>query len=149
MSKFCQYHKDHGYDTDDCRHLKIEIEKVIQRGQLKDYIHKETQSMNRQFDRERSESLDGPSTIIRKVNVISGGRSGGGYSASARWDYAKRDIYAVTVGAQPEFPDLSLSWKDFEGIECPHEDPMVITPVIAKFEVGRIRVDTGSLIDIH
>ncbi|GAA0156298.1 hypothetical protein LIER_13824 [Lithospermum erythrorhizon] len=30
MSKFCQYHKDHGHDTDDCRHLKIE--KLIQRG---------------------------------------------------------------------------------------------------------------------
>ncbi|GAA0147078.1 hypothetical protein LIER_06869 [Lithospermum erythrorhizon] len=32
MSKFCQYQKDHRQDTDDCRHLKIEIEKLIQRG---------------------------------------------------------------------------------------------------------------------
>ncbi|GAA0142386.1 hypothetical protein LIER_03294 [Lithospermum erythrorhizon] len=37
------------------RHLKIEIEKLIQPGQLKDYVHKETQSVNKRFDRLRSE----------------------------------------------------------------------------------------------
>ncbi|GAA0150051.1 hypothetical protein LIER_37052 [Lithospermum erythrorhizon] len=35
ISKFCQYHNDHGHDTNDCRHLKIKIEKLIQRGQLR------------------------------------------------------------------------------------------------------------------
>ncbi|GAA0158687.1 hypothetical protein LIER_15644 [Lithospermum erythrorhizon] len=45
MSKFCQDHEDHGHDTDDFRHLKIEIDKLIQWGQLKDYVHKETQSV--------------------------------------------------------------------------------------------------------
>ncbi|GAA0141488.1 hypothetical protein LIER_35402 [Lithospermum erythrorhizon] len=36
MTKYCQYHKHHGHDRNDCRHLKIEIEKLIQRGQLKE-----------------------------------------------------------------------------------------------------------------
>ncbi|GAA0157808.1 hypothetical protein LIER_14993 [Lithospermum erythrorhizon] len=47
MSKYCQYHKDQGHDTDDFRHLKIEIEKLIQMGQVKEYFHKETQNVNR------------------------------------------------------------------------------------------------------
>ncbi|GAA0164765.1 hypothetical protein LIER_20321 [Lithospermum erythrorhizon] len=28
MSKYCPYHKDHNHDTDDCKHLEIEIEKI-------------------------------------------------------------------------------------------------------------------------
>ncbi|GAA0156796.1 hypothetical protein LIER_14201 [Lithospermum erythrorhizon] len=85
MSKFYQYHNDHGNDTDDFRYLKIEIENLIQPGQLKDYNHKETESVNRRFDQERSESLDGLPIITARVNVISGGRSGRGDSGSARW----------------------------------------------------------------
>ncbi|GAA0183329.1 hypothetical protein LIER_30757 [Lithospermum erythrorhizon] len=29
--KYCEYHKDHGHDTDECRLLKSEIEKLIRR----------------------------------------------------------------------------------------------------------------------
>ncbi|GAA0166319.1 hypothetical protein LIER_21497 [Lithospermum erythrorhizon] len=38
--------------------------------------------------------------------------------------------------------------KDYEGIECPHKDPLVITTVITNFEVGRMLVDIGSSMDI-
>ncbi|GAA0173404.1 hypothetical protein LIER_27028 [Lithospermum erythrorhizon] len=146
--KRTEYHKDHGHDTDDCRHLKIEIEKLIQRGQLKDYVHKETQSVNRRFDRDRSGSPDGPPNITGRVNIISGGKSRGGDSGNARRTYAKPDIYVVTTGARPEFLDMFFSMKDFKGIECPHEDPLVITQVIANFELGRMLVDTSSSLDI-
>ncbi|GAA0162263.1 hypothetical protein LIER_18391 [Lithospermum erythrorhizon] len=115
---------------------EIKIEKLIQMGLLKDYVHKETQSVNRNFDRDKSRSSDGSPNITVRVNVISGGRSGGGHSGSTRRAYAKRDIYMVTAGARPEFPDHSFSRKEFEGIECPHEDQLVITLVIANFEVG-------------
>ncbi|GAA0171957.1 hypothetical protein LIER_25877 [Lithospermum erythrorhizon] len=48
----------------------------------------------------------------------------------------------------PQFPESIFLRKDFEGIECPHEDPLVITLVIKNFEVGRMLVDTGSSVDI-
>ncbi|GAA0157893.1 hypothetical protein LIER_15054 [Lithospermum erythrorhizon] len=50
--------------------------------------------------------------------------------------------------ARPEFPELSFSMKDFERVECAHEDPLIITPVIANVEVEWMLVDTESLIDI-
>ncbi|GAA0184426.1 hypothetical protein LIER_31714 [Lithospermum erythrorhizon] len=43
ISKYFQYYKDHGHDMDDCRHLKIEIKKLIQKEQLKEYVHKKNQ----------------------------------------------------------------------------------------------------------
>ncbi|GAA0154161.1 hypothetical protein LIER_12224 [Lithospermum erythrorhizon] len=72
----------------------------------------------------------------------------GADSGSARRAYAKRDIDTLTVWARLEFSDLSFSRKDFEGIECPHEDLLVITPVIANFKVGRMPVETGKSVDI-
>ncbi|GAA0183842.1 hypothetical protein LIER_31188 [Lithospermum erythrorhizon] len=84
----------------------------------------------------RSRSSNGPPSNTGRVNVISGGGSGRGDFRSARRAYAKRNIFAVTAGARPEFPDMSFSRRDFEGIECPHEDPLVITQVIVNFEGG-------------
>ncbi|GAA0139961.1 hypothetical protein LIER_35169 [Lithospermum erythrorhizon] len=75
MSKFFHYHKNHGHDTDDCWHIKIEIKKLIQKGQLKEYVYKETQSVNMGFDRDRLRTPDGPPNITWRLNGISGGRS--------------------------------------------------------------------------
>ncbi|GAA0182087.1 hypothetical protein LIER_30320 [Lithospermum erythrorhizon] len=52
------------------RSALIEIKNLIQRGQLKDYVHKQTQSVTRCFDRDRSRSPDGPPNITGRVNVI-------------------------------------------------------------------------------
>ncbi|KAL0313588.1 UNVERIFIED_CONTAM: hypothetical protein Sradi_5758100 [Sesamum radiatum] len=36
--KYCRFHKDRGHSTEDCCHLKNEIEKLIQRGYLREYV---------------------------------------------------------------------------------------------------------------
>ncbi|GAA0146470.1 hypothetical protein LIER_36324 [Lithospermum erythrorhizon] len=38
QNKYCEYHKDHGHDTNECRTLKAEIERLIRRGQLKEFV---------------------------------------------------------------------------------------------------------------
>ena len=38
QTKYCQLHKCHGHNTDDCIHLKDAIELLIQRGRLKQFI---------------------------------------------------------------------------------------------------------------
>lgn len=40
-SKYCRFHRDHGHNTDDCRELMNQIEKLIQRGHLKQYVKKD------------------------------------------------------------------------------------------------------------
>ncbi|KAL0439884.1 UNVERIFIED_CONTAM: hypothetical protein Slati_2471400 [Sesamum latifolium] len=36
--KFCRFHNDYGHTTEECRHLKNEIEKLIQNGYLQEYF---------------------------------------------------------------------------------------------------------------
>ncbi|KAL0431920.1 UNVERIFIED_CONTAM: hypothetical protein Sradi_0818000 [Sesamum radiatum] len=47
--KYCRFHRDRGHTTEECHHLKNEIEKLIQQGHLKEYIYHYPQG--RQFDR--------------------------------------------------------------------------------------------------
>ncbi|KAL0312709.1 UNVERIFIED_CONTAM: hypothetical protein Sradi_5670200 [Sesamum radiatum] len=47
--KYCRFHRDRGHTTEECHHLKNEIEKLIQRGHLKEYIYHYPQG--RQFNR--------------------------------------------------------------------------------------------------
>ncbi|KAL0455752.1 UNVERIFIED_CONTAM: hypothetical protein Slati_0914400 [Sesamum latifolium] len=36
--KFCRFHNDYGHTTEKCRHLKNEIERLIQNGYLQEYV---------------------------------------------------------------------------------------------------------------
>ncbi|KAL0355340.1 UNVERIFIED_CONTAM: hypothetical protein Sradi_3980900 [Sesamum radiatum] len=36
--KFCHFHNDYGHTTKECRHLKNEIERLIQSGYLQEYV---------------------------------------------------------------------------------------------------------------
>ncbi|KAL0313321.1 UNVERIFIED_CONTAM: hypothetical protein Sradi_5731400 [Sesamum radiatum] len=36
--KFCHFHNDYGHTTEECRHLKNEIERLIQNGYLQEYV---------------------------------------------------------------------------------------------------------------
>lgn len=46
-SKYCRYHGDHGHNTNDYFDLKDEIEFLIQRGYLKDFIKKKAQGYSK------------------------------------------------------------------------------------------------------
>jgi hypothetical protein len=38
MNKYCDYHQDHGHETEDCVSLRIEIERMIKRGKLARFV---------------------------------------------------------------------------------------------------------------
>ena len=77
-SKYCRYYKDHGHETDDCWKLKEEIEKLIQRGQLQQYVNKKKGAplrakgkdlANEIFMIERGSSFSGNSNRSRKAHI--------------------------------------------------------------------------------
>ncbi|PIN22389.1 hypothetical protein CDL12_04895 [Handroanthus impetiginosus] len=41
---FCKFHNEYGHDTDECMHLRNEIERLIQKGMLKEFVAKDDES---------------------------------------------------------------------------------------------------------
>ncbi|XP_073153397.1 uncharacterized protein [Henckelia pumila] len=54
--KYCHFHKDKGHSTEDCYSLRTEIEKLIKRGYLKDFVSKShhQQRDNKTYDNRRN-----------------------------------------------------------------------------------------------
>jgi len=87
--------------------------------------------------------------IHGEVNIISGGFSGGGCTASQRNKYA-RGIMAVVVQQVDQSPDVDLVFTkvDLQDV-IPHDnDPVVISLVTVGRKVHRVLVDQGSSIDV-
>ena len=67
--KYCRFHKNHGYNTEDCFRLKIAIEKLIKRGHLVEFV-----TNNRQ-PRQAIQPLEQQQPLMN-INVVFGGMSG-------------------------------------------------------------------------
>jgi len=79
---WCKYHRVKGHDTDDCLHLKREIERLIQNGKLRGYA-KEKYDEDRRRPNETRENRRGEETK-HTLNTISGGFAGGSKSNASR-----------------------------------------------------------------
>lgn len=138
-SLFCRFHKDIGHDIDDCRQLKDEIEFLIRRGCLNRYTKdggrddEDRRSDQRdQDDRRRNTQPRGP-----VINMIFGGPTAAGTSSNSRKAYAREVMHIVGEAPKREKVEIVivLEDSDLEGIKFPHDDPLVISPIIGNSEV--------------
>ena len=83
MTKYCEFHRDHGHQTDDCIQLKKQIKFLIRCGHLRRYV----------APKDRNQAPPPPpgqpaptqhQQPLGEINVISGGFVGGRESSSAR-----------------------------------------------------------------
>ncbi|XP_057965428.1 uncharacterized protein LOC131155989 [Malania oleifera] len=88
MSKFCQFHKDHGHDTEEYIQLRNELEALIKRGYLSRFIKKEDPPREPR-EQKRPNANDKEEQVIGEIAVIFRGSTSGGYSGGARKRYAK------------------------------------------------------------
>ncbi|KAL0286879.1 UNVERIFIED_CONTAM: hypothetical protein Sradi_7137600 [Sesamum radiatum] len=108
--KFCRFHSDYGHTTEECRHLKNEIERLIQNGYLQEYVY---------WERARG---TGP--------------------------YQKKEGDKAREEDLPEETLISSDGQKDQGPQTIHNDALVITAMIANYEVGHIFIDSGISIDI-
>ncbi|GAV67307.1 hypothetical protein CFOL_v3_10813, partial [Cephalotus follicularis] len=124
--KYCWYHRDHGHDTEECRHLKNHIEDLIRKG----YLHKGV------------------------IHNISRGVASGGDHKNSRKAYGRQSLAVQQIqhskrlktGRDEEV--ISFSKVDYEGVRLPHDDPVVVTLLVELFTMKRILVDSGSSTEI-
>ncbi|XP_063948020.1 uncharacterized protein LOC135152114 [Daucus carota subsp. sativus] len=84
------------------------------------------------------------------INVISGGPTAAGTSSNSRKAYA-REVMSI-VGEPPKRAKIDYAMAfdnvDLEKVKFPHDDPLVITPVIGNSSVKRVLIDNGASVDI-
>ncbi|XP_077248252.1 uncharacterized protein LOC143887894 [Tasmannia lanceolata] len=171
-SKYCRYHKDHGHDTNECRHFKEEIELLIKRGHLRKYVRngglekrepripspgrrKSPQRSPSRGSRAKSPAPASPPAIEPSFEptgvsmTIVGGPAAGGTSSAARRAHAHQ-VNSVHIPDKKLKANntISFSYADLNDVILPHNDALVITMLIASFEMPRILVDNGSSADI-
>ncbi|GAA0157438.1 hypothetical protein LIER_14706 [Lithospermum erythrorhizon] len=145
--------------------LKVEIEKLIKRGHLKEFVdnknrpqirQRSPQRENRNFARRcgasppREETRNRRGSLLKltgHIDTISGGRVGGGDSRNSRKNYARREIYSSS-SAPISAEVISFLDVELQGLELPHDDLVVIAPVIANYTIEKMLVDTRRSADI-
>ncbi|PIN10856.1 hypothetical protein CDL12_16548 [Handroanthus impetiginosus] len=166
--KFCQFHNDYGHDTDECAHLRNEIEKLIKKVYLREFVA-DVGSVPRSGGSNaavgqtsalpqappRKEAISETSAHQRKgiIHMISEGPTTGDSNRS-RKAHARRgpakiprlEVSAIEPGSIA--PVIQFSSADLEGVDCPHQDALVITATVATYDVARVFVDCGSSVDI-
>ncbi|KAL0446343.1 UNVERIFIED_CONTAM: hypothetical protein Slati_1762200 [Sesamum latifolium] len=122
--KFCHFHNDYGYTTEECRHIKNEIERIIQNEYLQEYVCWERARGTGPYQKKEGDKA-------REVRAPSPGRP-------------SREGAKQTSGGKEDNNDIPQRL----GPQTIHNDALVITVVIANYEVGRIFIDSGSSADI-
>ena len=156
----CDYHQDHGHETNNCQSLKFLVEKLIRAVHLRRYLRGPTSGAPAipATDRAVTEiehAMEPPPTI----NFIRGGPTDSQYqtkkqrrrtlrtaSVSARINAISHQGSAPAaqlVDGPISFPPINLT-----RVITPHYDALVLTICINSFDVHRVLVDPGSVVDL-
>ncbi|XP_043809021.1 uncharacterized protein LOC122722394 [Manihot esculenta] len=152
-NKYCQYHRTHGHDTNYCYQLISEIERLIKRGHLRNFIKKpegERPQQNPAVERPRRLGV-GPVNdgFSGTINMIVGGTRG---RMSRRGKKRSRDGEGSSseVMQVVEHSPVVISFfpEDAHGIQMPHNDALIIEAVIHNYRVRKILVDDKSKVNL-
>ncbi|KAL0451873.1 UNVERIFIED_CONTAM: hypothetical protein Slati_1165400 [Sesamum latifolium] len=170
--KFYRFHNDYGHNTEECRHLKNKIERLIQNGYLQEYVCWEKargtglyqkkdgdktsnpERSSREGAKQTSGSKGENDDIPRKgvIRMIAG-RPSSGDSHQARKSQV-REAHQISikevldVETMEDAPLIQFGRAERSGPQTMHNDALVITAILANYEVGRIFIDSGSSADI-
>ncbi|KAL8125842.1 hypothetical protein AgCh_013223 [Apium graveolens] len=84
------------------------------------------------------------------INTIFGGPTAAGLSKNSRKAYTREVMHIVGEAPKRARTEVTLAFddSDLEGVKFPHDDPLVVTPIIGNSPVKRVLVDNGASVDI-
>ncbi|XP_052188877.1 uncharacterized protein LOC127799162 [Diospyros lotus] len=158
--KYCQFHRDHGHDTEECHQLKEEIQELINRGFLRRFVAKDTEPQRgerrgsrspprrcgRSQERRRTrtpprrENRHGDGSPPQQLifHTLAAGVVPGKESRETSDLHRRPGVKRARPGDVISFTD-----DDLPGYPISN-DPLVITAKLGKWELRRILVDPGS-----
>ena len=156
----CDYHRDHGHETNRCRSLKFMVEKLIRAGHLRRYILETVREAEAAPTVERiAANAELPPEPRPTINYILGEPTDYQYQSKRR---KGRMLHAATVQArvntihvldssraiQPINDPISFPPINPSKVITPHHDALALTLCINDFDVHRVLVDLGSAADL-
>ncbi|XP_028121367.1 uncharacterized protein LOC114318628 [Camellia sinensis] len=136
--KRCEYHKDHGHDTDNYFALKDHLEELVQDGRLAQHVRKNN-PLNIVALRPDSPQLG----VIHMIHNLL-------LSAEIQTIQLQPSLQRlITPAERPhETGRISFNDTDLVGVTLPHADPLVIEPRVNRFTTECVLIDQGSTLEI-
>ncbi|XP_022880904.1 uncharacterized protein LOC111398201 [Olea europaea var. sylvestris] len=117
------------------------------KGFLKNYIGHDKHPRNDRDNRKEPGAGSSAQPTARTINIIVGGIASGGDTSTGRKQYARQHAHMPSE-SHDEVKDITFEATDLEGISYPHDDALVVSAIVANFEVKRILVDNESAANI-
>ncbi|KAF3593583.1 hypothetical protein DY000_02020472 [Brassica cretica] len=128
---WCDFHRDHGQETEDCITLRIEVSELLQKGHLREFLSEKAKAHLSQETAGKSKGA-APASPPRQdwvIHVISGGLevSGVSHAAAKKSTHNAKHVLGTT---QPKrlllgTDEISFTAKEQEKILAPHHDALV------------------------
>ncbi|XP_071933287.1 uncharacterized protein [Coffea arabica] len=158
---FCVYHRDVGHDTEDCRHLKKDIEKLIKRGHLGQFIRGDRADQQRgrprserpSYLRDRPQGPQGRApeqetqNLAGVINTIAGGPAGGD-SHTARRHNRPPPTGESSAKRLKMYEEIIYGPEDAVPLASNNHEAIVIEVITCNYKVKKVYIDNGSAIDV-
>ena len=147
---YCQYNRDHGHTTEDCRSLWEHLDQLVREGKLKQLLHHSSKLGGQTTSWSERETPSKPPLGTINVIFAAPGKTG---SCPSRVMFVSHlpseDTSREPKKARLERP-LVMGFFDEDKIGTiqPHDDALVITLRIGGYDVKRVMVDQGSAAEI-
>ncbi|KAK4397355.1 hypothetical protein Sango_1572100 [Sesamum angolense] len=138
--KFCQFHNDYGHTTEESRHLKNEIEWLIQNGYLQEYVCWEKTRgtgpyQKYEIDRDKNVKNPSPESLVKDMP-----------RSSMTGKTKAREV--MDVEPANDAPLIQFGQEERRRPRTQDNYALVITALLANYEIERVLIDSGSSVDI-
>uniref|UniRef100_A0A2N9IUZ7 Uncharacterized protein n=1 Tax=Fagus sylvatica TaxID=28930 RepID=A0A2N9IUZ7_FAGSY len=140
---YCNYHRERGHLTENCRAYRYHLEHLVKNGHLKQYVD-ETKGPHQNIEVPRINVK--ASAPIGIIDVIHFGSTCHDQRGEMRRAAHLREVFQVQDSPQmaptplrkESVEEIVFSNQDLEGVQLPHSDALVITLRIGEFDVKRV-----------
>ncbi|XP_073143269.1 uncharacterized protein [Henckelia pumila] len=170
--KYCDFHNEYEHNTNDCRQLEQDIERIIQQEQgMKDRLARyplnkrnyegpdhsaprprpgPPQGNFQRQNKNRPANNQGlPPPVRGVINMISGGPTYGDSNRARKTSSRKFSNIEIADQVVRTCPTLSLGSGDLKGLsDTTHNDALIIRALISNYDVARIFVDSESSVNV-